>query len=88
MNKKEISIDGKRCFVLADEAPEVLLIEPMDERGLEFLDREIETLKDGTPLPFALSTLIIEDWNNELTPWTAEPWRQRAQVQKQDNGHS
>lgn len=45
----------------------------MDERDLEFLDREIETLKAGTDRPFALATLIIEDWNNELTPWGRNP---------------
>lgn len=73
MNRDERIIAGKRCFVFADDAPEVLLIEPMDERDLEFLDREMETLKAGTELPFALATLIIEDWNNELTPWAAEP---------------
>lgn len=73
MNKKEISIAGKRCFVFADESPEILLVEPMDERDLEFLNREIEALKSGTVRPFALATLIIEDWNNELTPWAAKP---------------
>ncbi|MDY6379023.1 MAG: esterase [Bacteroidales bacterium] len=73
MNKEELSIAGKRCLVFVDESPEVLLVEPMDERDLEFLDREIETLKAGTDRPFALATLIIEDWNNELTPWGAEP---------------
>ena len=73
MIKKERIITGKRVFVFADEAPEVLLVEPMDLRDLEFLDREIETLKAGTDRPFALATLIIEDWNNELTPWAAEP---------------
>lgn len=73
MIKKELFIAGKQCFVFADEAPEVLLVEPMDLRDLEFLDRELETLKAGTDRPFALCTLIIEDWNKELTPWAAEP---------------
>ena len=73
MIKEIIHIGGKRCHVFADEVPKVLLIEPMDERDLEFLDREIETLKAGTDRPFALATLIIEDWNHELTPWAAEP---------------
>lgn len=73
MIKEERVITGKRVFVFADEAPEVLLIEPMDLRDLEFLDKEIETLKAGTDRPFALATLIIEDWNNDLTPWAAEP---------------
>lgn len=45
----------------------------MDLRDLEFLDREIETLKAGTVRPFALATLIIDDWNKELPPWAAEP---------------
>ena len=67
------TIRGKQVFVFADEAPEVLLIEPMDLRDLEFLDRELETLKAGTERPFALAALIIEDWNNELAPWAAEP---------------
>ena len=66
MIKKEIVIAGKRCFVFADEEPEVLLLEPMDLRDLDFLDKEIETLKAGTARPFALATLIIEDWNKEL----------------------
>lgn len=73
MNKTEIQIGNKRCFVFADETPEVLLIEPMDEWDLEFLDREIEVLKAGTDRPFALATLIIEGWNSELAPWAAAP---------------
>ena len=44
MIREERIIAGKRCFVFADEVPEVMLVEPMDERDLEFLDREIEVL--------------------------------------------
>lgn len=73
MVQHEVQLDGKRCLVFADEAPQVLLVEPMDERDLEFLDREIEVLRAGTDKPFALATLIIEDWNRELSPWSAEP---------------
>ena len=76
--QEEIQIAGKRCLVLSDEAPEVLLVEPMDERDLEFLDREMEMLKAGADKPFALAALIIEDWNHELAPWPAEPvfWKE------------
>ena len=69
----ELQIGGKSCHVFADETPEVLLIEPMDERDLDFLGREIQALKSGTDKPFALALLIIGDWNKELTPWAAEP---------------
>ena len=71
--QEEIQIAGKRCLVLSDAAPEVLLVEPMDERDLEFLDREMVLLKAGADKPFALAALIIEDWNQELSPWPAEP---------------
>ena len=73
MIREEIQLGSKHCFVYADEFPKALLIEPMDERDLEFLDRELEMLKAGTDRPFALATLIIEDWNKELSPWNAEP---------------
>lgn len=73
MTKDEIQIAGKRCFVFADDTPEVLLVEAMDERDLDFLDREIEALKAGTESHFVLATLIIEDWNHELSPWPADP---------------
>ncbi len=70
--KDSIQFDDKCCHIFSDEAPEVLLVEPMDQRDLEFLDREIAVLKAGTDRPFALATLIIEDWNRELSPWPAE----------------
>lgn len=73
MVRDDVIIAGKRCCIFADEAPEVLLVEPMDEQDLDFLDREIEVLKAGSGRPFALATLIIEDWNRELTPWASEP---------------
>ena len=73
MEKREMLISGKRCFVFADDAPEVLLVEAMDLRDLEFLDRETDALKASARKPFALATLIIEDWNRELSPWQADP---------------
>lgn len=73
MQNKEIIVGGKRCCIFTQEAPEVLLIEPMDNRDLDFLEREIEEITAGTSRNFALASLIIEDWNSELTPWAADP---------------
>ena len=72
MRTSEERIGCRRCLVFADDTPEILLVEPMDERDLAFLDREIAVLKAGTGRPFALAALIIEDWNVELAPWPAE----------------
>ena len=66
-------IAGRLCPVFADEAPEVLLVEPMDERDLDFLDRGLDILRAQAGRPFALAAPIIGDWNRELAPWPAEP---------------
>ena len=70
---EQILIDGKRCLLYSVGEPEVLLVEPMDEQDLEFLDRELGILKTEAGRPFALAALIIENWNSELAPWPAEP---------------
>ncbi len=70
---EKILIDGKRCLLYSVGEPEVLLVEPMDEQDLEFLDRELGILKTEAGRPFALAALIIEDWNSELAPWPAKP---------------
>ena len=47
MIREEKHFAGKRCPVFADEAPELLLVEPMDERDLAFLDRELAPWPSG-----------------------------------------
>ena len=37
MTTSEERIGGRRCREYADDTPEVLLVEPMDERDLAFL---------------------------------------------------
>ena len=50
-----------------------LLIQPVDEHDLELLDQEVEIIEALTDKCFSLVTFRIEDWNQELTPWTAPP---------------
>lgn len=71
MIKNEISIDGRLCILYQDEAATHLLIQPIDEHGLEFLDQEIEAIKKLSDKPFSLVAFMIKDWNQELTPWAA-----------------
>ncbi|MBP5486706.1 MAG: esterase [Bacteroidales bacterium] len=73
MVEERILIDGKQYLLYAEGEPEVLLVEPMDEQDLEFLDRELEILKAEAVRPFALAALVINDWNRELAPWPADP---------------
>ena len=57
----------------AGSGPDVLLIEPIDRRDLDFLDREVDFLREHADCSFALATFIVEDWNGELSPWKADP---------------
>ena len=69
----EFETKGRRCLYYADEEPEVLLVEPLDERELEALDEELQAIKAGCKRRFAYVALVIKDWNRELAPWVASP---------------
>lgn len=73
MKLEEFEIKGWRCLYYADEEPEVLLVEPLDERELEALDEELRSIKAGCKCRFAYVALIVKDWNRELAPWVAPP---------------
>ena len=73
MKLEEFETKGRRCVYRADEQPEVLLVEAIDARELEGLDAELSAIKEGCKHRFAYVALIVEDWNNELAPWTAAP---------------
>ena len=73
MKLTEFETKGRRCLYYADEQPEVLLVEPLDERELEGLDEELQIIKDGCSRRIAYAALIVKDWNSELAPWTAAP---------------
>lgn len=71
---KERIIGGRRCCFFGEEGAETLLIQPVDARELESLDREeaaIRALALGKAS--TLAAFLIEDWNNELSPWPAPP---------------
>lgn len=63
---------GKESRLFCEGTPEVLLVEPIDRNDLDFIDREVDYLQAQASRSFALATFLIEDWNNELTPWKAD----------------
>lgn len=78
MERMKFMLDGWNCQVTvvpasASVEPMALLIEPIDRRDLEFLDREVDFLKEHARRGFALATFIVEDWNSALSPWKADP---------------
>ncbi len=71
--RSEFILDGRRCLVWSADAPEALLVEPIDERDLDFIGRELDYLTTNSDRPFALAAFIVGDWNAELSPWSADP---------------
>ena len=71
MKRKQNNISCRTCFLYHDAAATHLLIQPIDEHDLEVLDQEVDIIRNQTKTPFSLIALLIEDWNQELTPWAA-----------------
>ena len=73
MSRKEYTIADRTCFLYQDAAATHLLSQPIDEHDLELVDQEVEAIKELTHKPFSLVAFMINDWNQELTPWAAPP---------------
>lgn len=71
MKREQLTISGRTCFLYHDAEATHLLIQPVDEHDLEVLDQEVEAIGNKTKTPYSLVALLIEDWNQELTPWAS-----------------
>lgn len=70
--QQERIIGGKVCFLYGDENANTFLIQAAGAHEWDVLVREVECIKKlshGTP--FAFAAFLIEDWNNQLSPWEA-----------------
>lgn len=73
MNREELNVIGKECFLYRCPDSRYLLIQPVDEHDLDLLDREVELIQTLSEKAFSLVAFKIEDWNTELSPWPAPP---------------
>ncbi len=56
-----------------DPAAPAVLIQPVDDHDLSFLDSEIKAIKSLTDAPSRLVAFKVNDWNSDLSPWKAPP---------------
>ena len=73
MKPEVVNVTGKECYLYVRPQSKFLLIQPVDEHDLELLDKEVELVEALSCESFSLVAFRIEDWNRELTPWTAPP---------------
>ena len=72
MLSKTFELDGRLVRLYADEAPQILFLQPVDAHDAQLLDRQYDTMR-CCALPFALAAFEVKDWNRELSPWEAPP---------------
>ena len=72
MRKQHFELCGRAVTLYADDAPQILFIQPVDTHDMELMDAEIEAMRNCA-LPFALAAFAVKDWNRELSPWAAPP---------------
>ena len=58
-------------FCLGNPEAKRVLIQPVDEHDLEFLESEVNIIKTLTDKDFYLIAVKVSDWNKELSPWRA-----------------
>ena len=51
----------------------IVLIQPVDDHDLSFIDGEIKAIKSLTDVDFRLVALKVNNWNSDLSPWKAPP---------------
>lgn len=70
MKLETLVIGNKTCTIYTAETPNYLIIQPVDEFDLKVLDRQIELMKEAVQSQFMLVAITIEEWHDELTPWS------------------
>lgn len=63
MVKENFQIQTTNCIAFMDEAPEVVLVQPVDSHDYEMLDSETKYIAEHTDKPFILVAFSVNDWN-------------------------
>ncbi len=68
---KITTIAGRRCLIYAEGRAEYVLIQPTGAHEADSLADEYSLIKSSTDKNFALVAVTVDDWNRELSPWSA-----------------
>ena len=79
MDNQLLQIQNRTCRIYGTASAEYLLLQMADEHDLTGMERETEALRRQTAQPFLLVAVPVENWNDDLSPWSAPPaWGQRG----------
>ncbi|MBR5337890.1 MAG: esterase [Lachnospiraceae bacterium] len=57
--------------IFGNESADIVLIQPIDERGLKAMEREASLIRELSGKDFCLRTPVVSSWNRDLSPWRA-----------------
>ena len=72
MNARKFVIGGKTVLLCGDEAPEILLLQPVDDHDASMLESEAAYISKHCERRFLLCGIKVDDWFNDLSPWEAD----------------
>lgn len=70
---EELKINGKEILRYCETNPKYILIQFIDGNDEGGLEEEINLIKTFTDKAFAFAGIRTTNWNDELSPWKAEP---------------
>lgn len=73
MDNQLLQIQNRTCHVYGTVGAEYLLLQMVDEHDLAGMQREAEAICRQTAQPFLLVAVPVENWNDDLSPWSAPP---------------
>ncbi len=60
-------------YRFGDQSEKITLVQPIDRMGIKSLERELTQIRELTQTPFSLIAIAVDDWNRDLSPWSAPP---------------
>lgn len=60
-------------YRFGDQSEKITLVQPIDRMGIKSLKRELTQIRELTQTTFSLTAIAVDDWNRDLSPWSAPP---------------
>ena len=73
MKREAFVFEQKQCIIYHSEKPECILVQPVNDHEMENLDRQVSLIKAEVSESFIFVAFLVEQWNQELSPWNAPP---------------
>ena len=73
MDNQLLQIQNRSCRIYGDTGAEYLLLQMADEHDFAGMAREADAIRRQTAQPFLLVAVPVENWNDDLSPWSAPP---------------